>query len=185
MPWGHSFGPKRPKNWGIERLWGMISNSHQGKVYLPLHFTYILRMFIHLCFYLCLLIIENHECQPMRLRKTTWTWMDVRNQVIPMTFSSAVICQSVSHTWCSRPLSGGDPNSQSKCWWHAICWTWTYWSLFGGWLKNLGGETSNIFFGICTPKIGEVIQFDSYFSNGLVQPPTGNCGTFPQRKTES
>ena len=154
-------GAQATSNWGIERLWGIISNSHQGKVYLPLHFTYILRIFIHLCLYLCLLIIETHECKPMRLRKTTWTWMDVRNQVIPMTFSSAVIINCQSHLG-SRPLSGGDPNSQSKCWWHAICRTWTYWSLFGGWFSNLGGETS-FFFWIFTPKIGEVIQFDSYF----------------------
>ena len=47
----------------------MISNSHPRKVYLPLHFTYILRIFIHENHEL--LIIENHECQPMRLRKAT------------------------------------------------------------------------------------------------------------------
>ena len=35
----------------------------------------------------------------------------------------------------------------------------------------LGGGNSNIF-GIFPPNPGEIIQFDSYFSNGLVQPPT-------------
>ena len=35
----------------------------------------------------------------------------------------------------------------------------------------LGGGNSNSF-GIFTPKLGEDFQFDSFFSNGLVQPPT-------------
>jgi len=38
---------------------------------------------------------------------------------------------------------------------------------------KLGAGNSNIF-GIFTPKIGEMIQFDYYFSIGLVQPPTSN-----------
>ena len=34
----------------------------------------------------------------------------------------------------------------------------------------LGGGNSKIFYFI--PKIGEMIQFDEYFSDGMVQPPT-------------
>ena len=41
----------------------------------------------------------------------------------------------------------------------------------GAFLKSLGGGNSNIS-GIFTPKLGEMIHFDEYFSDGLVQPPT-------------
>ena len=39
--------------------------------------------------------------------------------------------------------------------------------------QKLGGGNSKIFYvQQFNPKIGEMIQFDSYFSDGLVQPPS-------------
>ena len=69
-------------------------------------------------------------------------------------------CPLMSWPW-SLKMSGGQHREKKK-----------HLKLLGGWAPNLRWWQLQIFFGIFTSKFGEMIQFDEYFSDGLVQPPT-------------
>ena len=90
---------------------------------------------------------------------------------LPGVWSSQVVC--VQQLGQNNFLQATSERFQLTAWWR-----WVAGVVKFGWRGglnsgNLGGANSNIF-GSFTPKPGEMIQFDGYFSNGLVQPPTRN-----------